>query len=123
MSPEKKKANTFKRLASQLQKDINTVLKLSEQAQEFADKMQENEINHKNPNIYAVAMSLQYFYTALETGFKRVAKDIDGELPEGGNWHSDLLDQMALKIEEVRPAFISSHLKDKLVQESANTLP
>ncbi len=114
MSPEEKKANEYKKLAAHLKNDLNTSLELAEQAQEFSDKVNEFEVDLKNPYIYAVAISLQHFYTSLETAFKRVVKEMEGNLPEGESWHKDLLEEVCLKIEGVRPALISDDIKKYL---------
>lgn len=114
MNAQKKEANSFRLLASQLKMDINTSLKLAEQVKEFAGNLPANEVSSKNPNIYAVALSLQHFYTSLETAFKRVVKELDGGVPTGDDWHKQLLDQVILDIEDVRPALISAEIKDKL---------
>ncbi|HLV09980.1 MAG TPA: hypothetical protein VKY40_07220 [Halanaerobiales bacterium] len=61
-----------------------------------------------------MALSLQHFYTAVETSFKRVAKEIDGHLPEGEQWHFELLEQMSVQIKDIRPAFLCREDKKKL---------
>ena len=42
-----------------------------------------------------VARYLYDFYKQLENIFERIARDIDGNLPQGEEWHKDLLQQMA----------------------------
>lgn len=39
---------------------------------------------------------------------------MDGALPQGINWHQELLSQMALEIPSVRPAIISEKTRDLL---------
>jgi hypothetical protein len=56
---------------------------------------------------------LQSFYNGAENIFKRIALDVDGSLPTGGSWHSDLLDRMAQPIRN-RPAVITMALQDCL---------
>ncbi|MFW5890906.1 MAG: hypothetical protein ACOCQA_03680 [bacterium] len=114
MTPDKRKANSFRRLSSQLKKDFKITVELSEQVKEFADNVPDYESSSKNPYIYAVAMNLQHFYTSLETSFKRIVKELDGDLPEGSSWHRELLEQVTLEIEKVRPAFISENIKSEL---------
>ena len=114
MSPEDRKANQLRRLAAQLADDINTSLELAEEAQNFADKIDEMQVDDKNPYIYAVAVSLQHFYTSLETAFKRVVKEMEGDLPTGESWHRDLLEVVSLKIEGVRPPLISAEIREQL---------
>lgn len=113
MIAKKRKANKIKRLASQLEKDFKTTLSLAETVNEFKEKVNEKN-SEKDANIYAVALSLQHYYTSLETSFKRIAKELDGDLPTGEKWHLDLLEQMALNIKDVRPAFLTDKERKKL---------
>jgi len=41
---------------------------------------------------------------------------VDGTVPSGANWHKELLDQMSIKIEEIRPPVISCELKERLAE-------
>lgn len=113
MIAKKRKANLMKKLASQLEQDLKTTLSLSNTVNEFAEDIGEQP-DEKNPNIYAVALSLQHYYTSLETAFKRVAKELDGEVPGGEQWHLELLEQMAVKIKNLRPALLSNKEKKNL---------
>ena len=61
-----------------------------------------------------VALNLHGFYSGLERIFERIASDIDGSVPSGTNWHRELLNQMAIEVPSIRPAIISSELKEKL---------
>lgn len=117
MSPEDRKATDLRRLAAQIENDLSTSLELAKEAANFADKVEEFQVNKENPYIYAVAVTLQHFYTSLETAFKRVVKEMEGDLPSGESWYQDLLEIVCLEIEGVRPALISSQVKkdiDKL---------
>jgi hypothetical protein len=55
----------------------------------------------------SVALNLHSFYAGLERLFKMIAVAIDGNVPQGQNWHQVLLDQMAAEVPSVRPALIS----------------
>jgi hypothetical protein len=58
----------------------------------------------------AAALYLQNFYTAVEESLKRVALELDGGIPASDDWHRELLGQMALAIEAVRPRVIDDAL-------------
>ena len=62
----------------------------------------------------SVALNLQNFYTAIEKIFTLIGKQIEKSIPESGNWHSELLEQMTLEIDGVRPAVISKNTKSQL---------
>jgi DNA polymerase III delta prime subunit len=75
-----------------------------------------NEFIRNSDEAYlkAVAYDLQGFYTGLERIFKSVANTIDDRIPEGENWHKELLEQMTMEIEGVRPAMLSNIARDLL---------
>ena len=54
------------------------------------------------------AVALHHAYGAIESALTRVARTIDGGLPEGADWHQALLDTMALRIAGLRPAVLSA---------------
>lgn len=54
------------------------------------------------------AVALHYLYGAIESVFERVARVLEGDPPAGANWHRALLEEMALELEDVRPAVISA---------------
>jgi hypothetical protein len=62
----------------------------------------------------SVALGLHNFYNGLERLFEKVAKVIDGSLPQGANWHQLLLEQMSREMPERRPALISSSSREAL---------
>jgi hypothetical protein len=43
-----------------------------------------------------------------------VASAVDGSVPQGVNWHQELLIQMALQIPNIRPAVISEKTRERL---------
>ncbi len=114
MRAKKIKANSLRSLASRLKTDFKSSVYLSEQVEEFANNITEEEIDSKNPNLYAVALSLQHFYTALENIFKRIIKEFDGVVPSGESWHKELLELAVIEVEKIRPAIISDDILDKL---------
>lgn len=56
------------------------------------------------------ATAVHNIYNGLEEILKHIAADVDGVVPEGDNWHQNLLDQMSVEIEGVRPPVISGAL-------------
>ena len=62
----------------------------------------------------AAAVNLHTFYTGLEHLFETIAREIDGSLPSGPSWHTDLLRQMAADVPGVRPAVLSRASRDCL---------
>jgi uncharacterized protein YutE (UPF0331/DUF86 family) len=62
----------------------------------------------------SVALNLHGYYSSVERIFELIARNIDGSLPEGENWHQELLRQMMTEIKQVRPSIISRETYDSL---------
>ena len=56
----------------------------------------------------AIALNLHDFYTGLERILRHIAAQVDGHLPEGSEWHQELLLQMATQLPRIRPAVFSA---------------
>ncbi|HEY86298.1 MAG TPA: hypothetical protein G4N96_14430 [Chloroflexi bacterium] len=72
--------------------------------------------SQSEPNFFDVAALgtlLHSFYTGIENIFKRISLEIDGDLPSGACWHSDLLNAMAHPTDQ-RGAVIPDTLRLRL---------
>jgi hypothetical protein len=58
----------------------------------------------------ALAFFLETFYSGIENMLKRIAVELDGDLPQGDSWHRKLLDLAATPTDK-RRKIISSRLK------------
>jgi hypothetical protein len=56
----------------------------------------------------SVALNLHSFYSALERLFELIAIELDGGPLGGDSWHTELLKQMALDLEDIRPPVLGS---------------
>lgn len=54
-----------------------------------------------------VAVALHHAYGAVEAALARVARALEGSLPQGADWHQQLLHTMTLEIPSVRPRVLS----------------
>ncbi|GEM_PF-283927 len=54
------------------------------------------------------------FYTCLESMFQRISDEINAGYPKGPNSHRRLIRSMAMDVEGVRPAVISSEMLNEL---------
>lgn len=61
-----------------------------------------------------VALNLHGLYSGLERLFELIAVNVDGIKPDKKNWHSELLQQMAREVQQIRPAVISEKSYIKL---------
>ncbi|MBT9172717.1 MAG: hypothetical protein DDT21_01103 [Syntrophomonadaceae bacterium] len=57
----------------------------------------------------AIGSVLHDFYVAVENILEIIGREIDEYLPEGLDWHIQLLRQMALEVEGIRTAVISGN--------------
>lgn len=62
----------------------------------------------------AIALNLHSFYTGAERIFEQIAREGDGYLPTGANWHESLLRQMERKLIGIRDPIISSKMGQQL---------
>jgi hypothetical protein len=60
------------------------------------------------PVVAQVAVALHHAYGAVEAALARVARLVEGSLPQGADWHQQLLQTMGLDIPSVRPAVLSA---------------
>jgi hypothetical protein len=63
----------------------------------------------------ARASILHDFYCGIERIFMRIAQELNGGVPVSEHWHRQLLRDMSLELEGVRPAVITKELHDLLV--------
>ena len=61
----------------------------------------------------AQASMFHDFYNGVERIFLRIAAELGG-VPRGEQWHRQLLDDMLLDLDDLRPAVISAGLRAKL---------
>lgn len=62
----------------------------------------------------ARASILHDFYSGIERIFVRIAQELNGGVPVSEHWHRELLLDMTLDLESVRPAVITKELHDQL---------
>ncbi len=62
----------------------------------------------------SIAINLHSFYSGVENIFRSIASKVDGDIPSGERWHSDLLIQMTTPLLDIRPAVITVKIKEDL---------
>ncbi len=96
------------------------ILKLSVGDEITKLKLLENEqrdLLKKRPSNYLLRAGgsiLHDFYTGIEKIFESIAKEIDNRIPQGEEWHSEMLHQMTLDIHGLRPPVITGDMEKKL---------
>lgn len=97
---------TYNLIASRIKKEINeleTVCSRAEQALVAA----ENNPSDQDFYFDSAALSLHDLYTGLERIFLFITAHLEEDIPQGKDWHRELLYQMQLEIKGIRPAVLS----------------
>ncbi len=109
MSPEARgSAATLARLLAEVEEDRSGIRKRLEDARESKRRLLNEPLDSGGQALAAVA--LHGWYTGLETIFERIARELDGTVPEGERWHRDLLSQMSAEVPGLRPPVIDPSL-------------
>jgi len=103
MSPVEAKA--LRRLISNIEKDLDKLHKL---------KVEKDELNIETAHPRIIGSILHDFYTGMENIFEKIAKELEGSVPKGPDWHKDLLEDMTIEIRNLRPPVIDDSLKKEL---------
>jgi len=97
----------FAVLRADVRRELDNVRRLVAEAQEWSEKLT------GYPDVVRVRTGggiIHDFYCGVERIFRLIAARIDQDLPDGANWHVQLLQRMATDIETVRPAVLDDAL-------------
>ncbi|MGB9660643.1 MAG: hypothetical protein ACPL5F_01325 [Moorellaceae bacterium] len=97
-------------LEARIKEEVENLERLKKSLKDrgFWSTTSKTKLRHSDEfTLRALASVLLDYYTAVENIFEQIAKTVDGSLPSGQEWHKDLLLQMKLEINGIRPAVIS----------------
>lgn len=80
--------------------DVERVVARAEQL------LKQAQVNGDDGYLDGVALNLHGFYAGVESIFEDIARNIDGAIPDGPDWHRALLLQMSGKTQGIRPSVI-----------------
>ncbi len=105
-------ANQLRVLKAEIKSDLKAIERIDQSIREVAIADMEKE----PPKVVrsGLALYLHHFYQAVEQIFLRITKTFDHFKPAGDAWHKDLINNMSLEIEKVRPAVISEATRQEL---------
>lgn len=98
-------------LAGRLQQVLLDVERVAQRADHLLAKARQTG---DDGYLDGVALNLHGFYGGIEACFEDIARTVDEALPAGGNWHQEILRQMAADMRDLRPAVISRATRDCL---------
>ena len=103
---------SLEKALSQINFEIAQIDELFESYNELFEKTK--KVEPTLVELTALGSVLHSFYNGIENVFKTIGKNIDGKLPAGNHWHSELIRQMTEATHNRSPV-ISQSLKEKLV--------
>ena len=92
-------------LASRVEAELADVHRAADKAVAAYEHAVQDEID-STFYLDSIAMNLHAVYGGIERIFEGIARELDGGLPAGPNWHRVLLSQMAIDVAGVRPVVI-----------------
>lgn len=106
MSPEAASSARLLRLCAVIHADLGTLEALAADIA-AASEAQASSWHPQSARWAALAIALHGYFGACESIFGRIARELDGELPAGADWHKELLRVVSVNVPRVRPAAIS----------------
>lgn len=106
-----KGSGTYRALAGRLGQILLDVETVTLRASQLLKKAQQSG---DDGYLDGVALNLHSFYAGIESCFEDIARTVDNAMPSGGNWHQELMRQMAAEMKDLRPAVISRETRDCL---------
>jgi hypothetical protein len=98
-----------------IESDLTEARRAAQKAAQAFDQAQ-HDPRHATFYLDSTALNLHGFYSGLERIFEWLARELDGGLPSGPAWHHDLLSQMTLDVEGLRPAVIQPQTAEHLAE-------
>lgn len=96
-------------LRDEIEEELANIDNLQDNLQRIQSKNLDKDIKTR-----LSASILDDFYLATEKIFKKIAQEIDEELPGGDDWHKKLLRLMTIELPETRPKVIDKELFHQL---------
>ncbi len=87
-------------LATRIARDMADLSRVVDRTRRVAEKA---EATGDPDYLDGVALNLHAFYTGVERILESIAREVDRAVPEGPDWHRDLLLQMAGPVNRIRP--------------------
>lgn len=95
-------------LAGRISEWLSDLAQLVDRAESLLEKAQRTG---DDGYLDGLALNLHGFYAGVEHMFEDIARTLEKTLPEGAEWHRDLLLQMSSKVSSIRPAVITKETR------------
>lgn len=108
--------NCYAALSGRIQQQRADLHYVVSRAENLLEKAQRNS---DDGYLDGAALNLHGFYTGVESIFEDIARTVDGDLPQGHDWHKRLLLQMSAEIPDIRIPVIRPETKHCLEEYRA----
>lgn len=100
-------------LAGRIRKEIDEIERLVSRAKRALTTARKNP---EDTDLYidSASLNLHDAYSGFERVFRQIAATVDGNVPDGVEWHRELLEQMSLDLPKVRPPVLTSDSIERL---------
>lgn len=95
----------YETLRHRIQMELVEMDRIQEAIQRHWQKVRTSPTD-RDAYLNSVAFNLHGFYSGLERLFELIAIELDGGTLGGDSWHTELLKQMTLNVDGVRPAVL-----------------
>jgi hypothetical protein len=107
--------NGYLLLREKIQNEMEDIKHVANKAQQALDRAKQDE-SGRDFYLDSVALNLHDFYAGVERVFMMIAEALEGQVPSGSRWHRELLEQMVLRLPDVRPPVISRETQERLAE-------
>ena len=108
MAPHDVSAALRARLAAELRVDLASVERRGQAVANLSVARSDELETVAHMRTLALAFELERFYTAVETSLERAIQGLDGSVPRGAHWHTELLRAAGVAVAGFRPALLSA---------------
>jgi hypothetical protein len=114
LSPEQKSRALTADLVDRIRADLAAAAEQARASAEILGRLDQAGAGPDVPAMAFISVAIDRAYTALEAAFNRVAREIDAVVPTGEDWHTALLHQMTLPLQDRRPPVLAAETAAKL---------
>jgi hypothetical protein len=98
-------------LAARVRAELSELARIVARVEHLASKASQRQ----DADYYdGVALNLHGFYVGVERMLRMVAAELDGAVPEGAQWHREILAQCSVELPGVRPAVLGTQTREAL---------
>jgi hypothetical protein len=107
-----KKKNGIVLLQTRIDQELKQIRKVVKRVEEKLVEVSSSSLD--DFTIGGFANYVHSFYNGLENIFKLIAEYVDESQPHSAGWHRELLNQMSLELQDLRPAVLTAELATAL---------